>query len=307
MRSQLCLSSLASRIPVRFQEPMRFWNTWGVGGIAKAVMPITSESALAEVRRASSDAGDRLFILGEGSNVLVLDGGIDGWVILLRDDPSPPEIVRSWGNSVEIRVSAGYPLRRLVNWSVRRRLSGLEFAVGIPGTVGGAVAGNAGAQGRSIGDLVSFVRTLEVDGTFSDWGKGDLTFAYRSSPFAGGTFWVTSVGLVLSLSSDGLVRQRLRHFASLRKGQPKNSRTAGCVFKNPPGGSAGLMLDSAGCKGLSVGGAMVSREHANFIENLGDATSDDILKLIDICRSRVRDQFGVNLELEIKVIGDGAL
>jgi UDP-N-acetylmuramate dehydrogenase len=289
---------------VRPKEPLKFWNTWCVGGCAEAVITPRSEFALGSIRKMASEDGVRAFVLGEGSNVLIPDEGLEGLVVLLRDDTSPPLVEFSSDSRVEVRVSAAFPLRKLLNWAVRRGLSGLEFAVGIPGTVGGAVAGNAGAKGRSIGDLVTFVRTIEEDGNVRVWMGNELSFSYRKSGLSSGRSWITSVGLNLYPSSDGDIRQRLKHFASFRKGQPKNAKTAGCVFKNPPGGSAGMMLDSAGCKGLRVGGAMVSLQHANFIENLGDATAGNIIQLVDICRDRVRDKFGVNLELEVRVLGD---
>ncbi|MCX7828267.1 MAG: UDP-N-acetylmuramate dehydrogenase [Thermanaerothrix sp.] len=291
---------------VRPKEPLRFWNTWGVGGCAEAVVSPRSESALGCLRKVAYDEGVRTFVLGEGSNVLIPDEGLVGWVVLLRDDTSPPLVLSSSDSEVEVQVSAALPLRRLLNWAVRRGLSGLEFSVGIPGTVGGAVAGNAGAKGRSIGDLVTFVRTVEEDGSVRVWGGDELSFSYRKCGLSSGRSWITSVGLKLHPSSDGDIRQRLRHFASFRKGQPKNARTAGCVFKNPPGGSAGMMLDAAGCKGLRVGGAMVSMQHANFIENLGDATAGHIMRLVDICRGKVMEKFEVSLELEVRFLGDGS-
>lgn len=291
---------------VKFQEPLKFWNTWGVGGVADVVINPRSECGVKRVRRMAFCEGVRTMVLGEGSNVLIPDEGFSGWVILLRDDTSPPMILSSSEGEVEIQVSGSMPMRRLLNWAVRRGLTGLEFALGIPGTVGGAVAGNAGAQGKAIGDFVTFVKTVEEDGRVRIWTKGDLGFSYRSSKICPVKSWVTSVGLALYPANDGTIRQRLRHFASLRRGQPKNARTAGCVFKNPPGGSAGMMLDSAGCKGLRVGDAVVSPCHANFIENIGSAMADHISRLIDICRKRVWDKFEVKLELEVRVLGNGS-
>ena len=285
------------------EEPLRRWNSWGVGGPAALVLRPHTQGVFRDLRVAAAAEGVPVQVLGEGTNVLVPDEGFPGWVVLLRDDPTPPALSGSRGDLVEVQASGGTPLRTLVGWSLRRGLSGLEFALGIPGTLGGAVAGNAGAQGQAIGDRLSFVETLEPDGTLRTRGRGELSFSYRSSPLEGGRSWVLRAGLSLFPGEEADLRRRVKRFAELRRSQPRGQGTAGCVFRNPPGFSAGRLLDQAGCKGLRRGGARVSEQHANFIENTQDATARDILDLARECRRRVEEQHGLVLEFEVQVLG----
>lgn len=285
------------------RESLKHWNTWGVGGVAPLVLRPRTFPVLRDICVAAKQEGVPLHLLGEGSNVLVPDEGLPGWVLLLRDDPTPPALLGTRGPLREFRVPGGVSLRRLVSWSLRRGLSGLEFALGIPGTLGGALAGNAGAQGDSIGDHVSFLEILEEGGVVRRRARSDLSFAYRTSPFQKEKTLILSAGLLLAPTEEAELRRRARAFGDLRRNQPRMCKTAGCVFRNPPGFSAGRLLDLAGCKGLVRGGARVSPRHANFIENVQDASASDILELALQCRERVANAHGVNLEFEVRLLG----
>jgi len=244
-------------------------------------------------------AGLPIRTLGRGCNTLVTDGRHDWAVIATRR--------LSWLNQEGdcLDVGAGYNLGRLVSESTRRGLEGFEGLAGIPGTLGGSVAMNAGGRHGAIADhLVSAVIAFPGQRPHEVRARR-LGLAYRQSNVRGGLPLVLSARFHLDrASSTALCARRDEILAEKRASQPMRSWSAGCVFKNPPGDSAGRLVDACGLKGTRVGGALVSRKHANFIVNRGDATASDILGLIDLVSQRVEDEHGIRLELEIEVWGD---
>jgi len=277
-------------------------TSFRLGGQAKAFVRPRSEKAVSDIMSFSSKEGVPLWVLGGGTNVLVHDDGLPGIVVgtsKLRDI--------TWeirGSDVYVFVDSGFALPELVAMTLKNGWSGLEFAAGIPGTVGGALAGNAGANGHAVGDLVEWVKTVEKNGEVIQWRQKDLVFSYRYSNIYSPDRIISQSCLKLKVSETRKVMDLFMEYKKRRKMQPIKKRTAGCVFKNPsPDMSAGMLLERAGCKGLIKGGACVSKEHANFIEVEGEAKASDVYSLIECCKKRVYEHFGVNLELEIKLFG----
>ncbi len=243
------------------------------------------------------------YILGGGTNVLVVDGYIDTAVLYTGHIWKMCAADR--GEYTEIEATCGCTTKQLLAYSLDSSLTGLEFLTGIPGTLGGALHGNAG--GRSdygFNRIVTEITTVDKNCTLRKYSRDELKWEYRQCPVDSDDLLIASCKMLLKKTDKSVVTSEIRKFAELKKGQPIGKATAGCVFKNPDGFSAGKLIDEADCKGLRVGDAAVSATHANFIENTGRALSDDIFKLCEICREKVFEKFGVWLEYEIRFLGD---
>lgn len=285
--------------PVERKKALNRLTTLGVGGYAECYVEPTNLNDFRALYHMSAREGFLIHILGGGSNVLFPDGMVRGVVLSTRRWASA-----SWqAHDVELQV--GYSLPALVSEAVRRGLGGLEFAVGIPGTVGGAMAGNAGAGGWGLSDLLTEVTTLEADGSLRVWHHGEFTSSYRRFSLTEGRRLFLSCRITLSSCPQEEIEVKLERFRSQRVAQPIGYQSAGCSFKNPTGDSAGRILDQCGCKGMTLGDAVVSQRHANFILNRGRASASDVLGLIKACRERAFDSAGVHLEPEIKFLGFG--
>lgn len=283
---------------MRRDEPLYRHTTFRVGGPADLwVKPHTVETALNVLSFCQMEKVPHV-VLGKGSNVLVSDSGFRGVVINLSS------CFRQYKQVDDgVRCGSGLGLPTFVRKLAAAGLSGLEFAVGIPGTIGGAVATNAGAHGTEISQLLKRAVVM-MEGERRVLSRSAISFSYREAEVGG---VVLEVELTMEERPPEVVREKIGHFMHLRKTtQPIWERTAGCVFKNPPGDSAGRLIDSLGLKGTSVGQATVSELHANFIVNTGTATAADMLALIEIIRTRVREEAGIELELEIELIGNVA-
>jgi len=276
-------------------------STIGVGGRSAFFIEPSDLKDVSLVLKVRSLENFPLFILGGGSNVVFADGLLDGVVLSTRRlagfkwDTADDRVV--------LEAEAGCLLPGLVADSVRKSLAGSEFAVGIPGTLGGAVAGNAGAGGHSIGDLIEEVTTVENCGNIRVWKRGEFAYSYRKFSLASPDRFLAGCKMSFQKASRAEIEQNIGAFRQKRIAQPHGAKSAGCTFKNPPGDSAGRLLDSSGCKGLRVGGAVVSDIHANFIVNTGNATGADVFELMLSCRDIVFRKAGVNLEPEIKFMG----
>lgn len=285
--------------------PLKTLNTWNVGGSCSLYSAPLSALEARDAVASSINGGEKLYILGGGSNILVGDGELSA-VVLHTNRLDDIKISNpASGNGVLIETGAGYPVKKLLALAIENSWGGLEFLTGIPGTVGGALWGNAGARGEGFAPLVESVETVDTGGNIRMWNANGLDWKYRECPFSAdkGVVLITRCFLRLSAAPKSAIIERIGYFASLKKNQPLGRKTAGCVFKNPDGDSAGRLLDAAGCKGLRVGGAIVSPNHANFIENNGGATSGDIFSLCEKCRERVFLYCGVRLEYEIHFFG----
>jgi UDP-N-acetylmuramate dehydrogenase len=273
-------------------------TSYRVGGPAKyLVVPAT----VGDVRQALS-AGEKTFVMGAGSNVLVADAGFDGVVLKVCNALAQLSVLER-----EVVAGAGRRLPSLVQSCAEMGLSGLEWAVGIPGTVGGAACTNAGAFGSSLWECVEFLEGVSAGGEVFRLTPEEVTYGYRHASLpVGEPFVVTEVGLRLTPSDPERVGELTAANLTRRAAtQPTAAFTAGSVFKNPPKGpSAGELIDTAGLKGRRRGEAVVSEKHANFIVNQGGARARDLYDLIAEVREEVRARHGVTLELEIELVGD---
>jgi len=282
-----------------FDEPMAEHTSIGVGGRVSYLVEPRDWDELQIVYRRAEQTGLRLRVLGRGCNTVVADGP-HRWIVL---STRRLNTLRRHGRSLE--AGAGFDLARLVAHAGSLGLAGFEPLAGIPGSVGGAVAMNAGGRYGSIAEhLVGAV--VAFPGQAPRWmGARELGLGYRSSNLIDGKPFLFTAAFELDSSPPRVLQERRQSIiAEKHASQPMNARSAGCVFKNPKGTSAGYLIDQAGLKGFSVGGAVVSHKHANFILNSGEATADEIFRLIEIVRERVEQQSGIRLELEVEVWTD---
>jgi UDP-N-acetylmuramate dehydrogenase len=302
--TDVALASLEQRLravvrDVRRGEPMVRHVQFRIGGPADLlVIPRNLAELQAAVELLFSN-GIRPVVLGQGSNVLIGDRGIRGVVVKIGKGIDG---VRIDGPKVTAEAGAGLPALALQ--AARLGLAGLEFAAGIPGSVGGAVVMNAGAHGHAMDEVVRFVSVYTPDGP-RRLTHDEMGFGYRTSLLQRQSWVVAMVAMDLRPETPDAVRGRLEAWLAERGAtQPLGPPSSGCIFQNPPGDHAGRLIDHAGGKGLAVGGARVSTLHANYIINEGDACAGDVLALAEDVRRRVKDHAGVTLELEVRLLGE---
>ena len=284
---------------LRRNVPMRDYTSFRIGGAADAVLFAQSEEQLVRAVRLCKEAGERYLVVGNGSNLLVSDRGVRDLVIMIRDAFSQVSF-----SDETMTVGAGMRLTAAAQAAAGQSLSGLEFAYGIPGLVGGALAMNAGAYGGEMAQIVQSVRILEPDGEIHEFSNELMEFGYRKSALKKGRI-ALSATLLLHRGEEEAIRARMAQYKSARQEkQPLSFPSAGSVFKRPEGHFAGALIENAGLKGVSVGGAQVSEKHAGFIVNTGTATCQDVLELIKLIQKRVLEQSGVQLETELRPVGN---
>jgi len=306
-------------------EPMSRHTTLRIGGPADLFIEATSADDLRDIVLLARRGQVRYFILGAGSNLLVSDTGIRGLVILNKArqikflDPgltsqtrmehleSDPDRASTW----RVQVESGVILPTLARQCIERGLTGLEWSIGVPGTVGGAVVGNAGAHGSDTARSLVSATILDTEGSVRDWSPAELQFSYRSSVLKSKTpleFQTRPVVLAaefeLKPSTPEECEARAAGFTEKRKRTQPPGATIGSMFKNPPGGYAGQLIEAAGLKGARAGNAEISNVHANFFVNLGGASAADMVSLIHLAREKVKTMCGVELELEIQLVGE---
>ncbi len=282
---------------VRYGEPMSRHTSLGIGGPAEAMAWPENTEETSMLRAAAFKNGVPVFILGKGTNLLVLDGGIPGLVINI----SKMDWLKKEGATVS--AGAGTPLPKLANFCSDEGLGGLEFAAGIPGTVGGAVFMNAGAYGFEIKDVLHKIRVVMEDGSVSDITTDGLEKRYRHGGIPENSA-VTEAWFSLTQGDAKEIKRRASEYIAKRKvSQPLSSKSAGSTFKNPDGQKAWKLIEAAGLKGTKVGGAAVSEKHANFLINADGATAKDFLALMELVKKTVREKTGVTLEPEVRIIG----
>jgi UDP-N-acetylmuramate dehydrogenase len=288
-------------------EPLSRHTSFGIGGPADFLAYPADRDDLALLLRDVRKRGLAYAVIGSGTNLLVRDKGFRGMIVCLKR-MTATRIVREYrsigGAFAVVSVEAGALLAKLLFFSVDEGLTGLEFAAGIPGTVGGAVCMNAGTAAGEIGDVVESVTLLTPDGLLVTRGRDEMGFGYRTSSVPEGHL-VVEAAVVLRRGEKGRIAARVKDLMDGRKElQPSGLPNAGSIFKNPQEESAGRLIEQAGLKGKTVGGAQVSEKHANFLVNRGGATATDVLRLMEIVQQTVLDVHGVRLEPEIKIIGE---
>ncbi|MFC1898800.1 UDP-N-acetylmuramate dehydrogenase [Chloroflexota bacterium] len=286
---------------ILFDESMRNHTSLAIGGNVDALFVPRNVGDLRNVMLLTTENRVSATVIGNGTNLLVSDEGIDGIIIKIADCFNTVSF-----KGRKIRSGAGCSLSVLSKLALDKSLSGLEFTTGIPGTVGGAVANNAGTHGEAMDSIVTKVEVLNLRGETAELTRSELDFGYRRSVFQEINMAITSVELELREGVKSDIEQRIRRNRQQRHGKfPLNLRSAGSIFKNPSGGYAGNLIESCGCKGMSVGGAEVSELHANFIVNKGSASALDVLNLMQMIKDEVFKEYGIKLEPEISIIGKG--
>lgn len=285
---------------VKFDEPLSSYTTFRIGGPADALVTPNSLEQLAEALRFSQGHNVPLTIIGNGSNLIVRDRGIRGIVIQVADNLNAINI-----DQETISAQAGVRLIALARVAYDKGLSGLEFASGIPGTLGGAVAMNAGAYGGEMKDIVRSVTLMDLQGQTRVIDAPDMHFGYRTSLAQGQSLLVVEATMRLCPKDRAEIKATMDDLNERRRTkQPLQWPSAGSIFKRPPEHYAGPLIEGAGLKGVSVGGAQVSELHAGFIVNTGGATARDVLDLIHLVQDRVNEKYGVKLETEVRIIGE---
>jgi UDP-N-acetylmuramate dehydrogenase len=312
---------------LRKGELLRRYTSFRIGGHADLFLAPPSEDVLSEVLSIAHEASVPVTLIGGGTNLLVSDEGVRGLVVRLGRDfdtrawsdeaaGSAPADASGKGSEEEsgenssesssnvlVEVGASTRLGKLVSEAVDRGLAGIEFAAGIPGTVGGGTLMNAGAFGGEIGTAITHARGVAVDGSRVFFGREDLRFSYRKLALDAGVV-ITSVGFRLSRSSVGKLRRTVDSVQAKRKRkQPLGFPNAGSVFKNPPNEHAGRLIERAGLKGATIGQAQISPDHANFIVNLGGARARDVRGLMSLAQEAVWQRSGLWLEPELRLVG----
>ena len=280
------------------EEPLASHTYFRIGGPAEVmVYPADLEDVKAALKVAQDEAIPVL-ILGSGSNMLVLDGGVRGLVMNLSETFLGLEV-----SGEQIRCGAGVRTSRLLALSAMRSLTGLEGLTGVPGTVGGAIKGNAGTSLGAIIDHLDWVRLVDRLGEERCLARKELSAGYRTCRLPAGSVIVDAC-FTLRRAEAAEIRETISTLLMRRNlTQPVEVRSAGCIFKNPPGDFAGRLVEHAGLKGLRRGGAQISEKHGNFIVNLGGATAAEVFWLIERARAEVMVKTGVALELEIQIVG----
>lgn len=284
---------------VRAGEPMKKHTSWRIGGLADVFVEPSSRE---ELRLAVSYVNKRsipLTVIGAGTNILVSDEGIRGVVVKVGSG-----LDRICLEENVIIAEAGAKLSRVAAVAREAGLGGFEFSAGIPGAIGGAVVMNAGANGVSVGALVKEILLLNMEGCFFKKTKEEMNFAYRSSALQSERAVVVEAVFSCCRRDKEAIREEMEVFIKKRKEtQPLHYPSAGSIFRNPPGDSAGRLIEAAGLKGERVGDAQISTLHANFIINLGAATARDVMALVERARKSVLELFGIELKPEVKVVG----
>jgi UDP-N-acetylmuramate dehydrogenase len=294
---------LIAGLAVKVHEPLARYTSIKVGGPADYFLEPENRQALLQTLNRLRDYKVPFSLLGNGSNVLVSDLGVRGAVVRLGREFKQIQW-QEMEQGVGVTVGAACPVPQLVRQATRRGYSGLEFAEGIPGSVGGALVMNAGAYGSEMEKIVERVEAVTNSGEPVRFNREAMIFSYRDSHLPSGVI-VTSVTLHLLKGKVEEVGLKVRELVQRRKkSQPSGHPNSGSMFRNPPGDFAGRLIEAVGLKGRRMGGAAISDRHANFIVNLGDARAEEVRRLMEIAQAEVKEKFGVNLQPEVRFLGE---
>ncbi len=284
---------------VLFDAPMRKFTSMKVGGPADSLLFPKDVDELRKVIRHAERKKIPFLILGKGTNLVVRDEGVRGWVISLTQGMKKIHLERDL-----VEAEAGLSLQRLVQFSIQKGLTGLEPFFGIPGTVGGGLTMNAGAWGAELKDVLLSMTLMKEGGEIVEKSRSRLRFSYRGLVIP--PSWIILKGkFQLKKGKKGEILERVKSYSEMRKRrQPLDYPSAGSIFKNPEEGPAGKWIEEAGLKGFRIGQAMVSERHSNFIINLGKAKAEEVIRLMEWVEKRVFEEKGISLEREVKVVGE---
>lgn len=302
MISEAVIRALSRFVPeenIRLQEPMAGHTTFRIGGPADCFVQLENKEQLIQVQRYLRQVGMPFFILGNGSNLLVSDKGYRGIVLQIGQRMSRITVA---GNI--ITAQAGAPMSQIARAALEHGLTGLEFASGIPGTIGGGVVMNAGAYDGELSGIVTQVNVVNGEGEYMELENESMEFGYRTSIIRNNSFTVTEVIMKLEKGDREQIKAKMEDLAARRREkQPLEYPSAGSTFKRPRGNFAGKLIMDAGLRGFQIGGAKVSEKHCGFIINTGNATAEDVRDVISEVQERVKEMFHVDLEPEILFLG----
>lgn len=286
---------------ILYQEPMKKHTTFKIGGPAESLIKIDNLEELKEVLEVANQNDIPITIMGNGSNLLVLDQGIPGITLMIKLEKIEIQVE---DEKIQITVGAGEKLGKLAQICLQNEITGLEELSGIPGTIGGAVRMNAGAHGREMKDIVKTVKCIDYQGKEKEFTNQELEFDYRSSIFKKEKYIITEVTLALEKGQKEKIKAKMDEYATYRKEkQPIEYPSAGSTFKRGNDFITAKLIDEAGLKGYAIGDAEVSTKHSGFIINKGDATAEEVLALVEQIKDTVYKKFEKKIELEIEIIG----
>ena len=292
------ISAFLPDISLRFDEPMSKHTSFRIGGNAEVMAFPKSREELAQLLKTSAILDCNCAILGAGTNVLAPDAGISGLVICLKDSMDGMEQL----DDTRIRVMAGVTMTRAAIFAANLGMSGMEFAHGIPGSIGGGVYMNAGAYGGELCQIVESVEVMDMQGNIRRLSNADMQFSYRHSILEEESGIVISADFILTKANTDDIRAKMKELQGKRSAsQPLDLPSAGSAFKRPVGGYAAALIDQAGLKGFQVGGAAISTKHAGFAVNLGSATAEDVKNLLQQVSDAVYADSGIRLEPEVRI------
>lgn len=295
------LENIISKDLIKTNEPMKNHTSFKIGGPAEIYIKIISIEELQKVLEFAKRENIKITILGNGSNVLVSDKGIKG--IVIKTNLKDINIENKDSKNVEVTVSDAVPIGFLAQKFLKEEITGFEELSGIPGTIGGAILMNAGAHGKEIKDIVTEVTAMDYNGKIFNFTNEEAEFTYRHSKFSNGEYIILQAKMLLQKGSKEEIKAKMDEYAQYRKEkQPIEYPSAGSTFKRGTDFITAKLIDEAGLKGYSIGGAKVSEKHAGFIINTGDATAKDVLDLARYVTDKVFEKFGKKIEFEIKIL-----
>ena len=295
------LEKIISKERIKQNEPMKNHTSFKIGGPAEFYIKITSIKELQKILEFAKKEKIKITILGNGSNVLVSDSGIKG--IVIRTNLKEIKIEEKEENKVEITVDDATPIGFLAQKLLKEEITGFEEISGIPGTIGGAILMNAGAHGKEMKDIVTEITAIDYNGKIHKFTNEQVKFTYRNSIFSSGKYIILQAKIILEKGNAKEIKAKMDEYAQFRKEkQPIEYPSAGSTFKRGTDFITAKLIDDAGLKGYTIGGAKVSEKHAGFIINKGDATAQDVLDLAKYVTDKVYEKFGKKIEFEIKFL-----
>ena len=295
------LEKIISKERIKRNEPMKNHTSFKIGGPAEFYIKITSIKELQKILEFAKKEKIKITILGNGSNVLVSDSGIKG--IVIRTNLKEIKIEPKEQNKIEITVDDATPIGFLAQKLLKEEITGFEEISGIPGTIGGAILMNAGAHGKEMKDIVTEITAIDYNGKIHKFTNEQAKFTYRNSIFSSGKYIILQAKIILEKGNAKEIKAKMDEYAQFRKEkQPIEYPSAGSTFKRGTDFITAKLIDDAGLKGYTIGGAKVSEKHAGFIINTGDATAKDVLDLARYVTDKVYEKFGKKIEFEIKIL-----